>query len=228
MSLLEIITGSARKDECVILLHGLGRSKFSLLKLDVMLRRHYHVINKTYPSRKYTIEELAKIAVEAALRAGAEKYSKVHFVTHSLGGILVRQYLSQHTIENLGNVVMLGPPNQGSELVDFFQSSPVLKRLFQKVNGPAGMQLGTGDASQPNLLGEVDFKLGIIAGSKNRNPISARIMQGDSDGKVSVSRSKVDGMAEHLVMPVDHTFMMLDDQVINQIEYFLEHAEFKH
>ena len=75
----------------------------------------------------------------------------MHFVTHSLGGILVRQYLNQNSIENLGNVVMLGPPNQGSELVDFFQSSPMLRKIFQRVNGPAGMQLGTDDQSQPNV-----------------------------------------------------------------------------
>jgi len=227
MSLIELITGGNQKDECVVLLHGLGRSKFSLLKLEFLLSKHYHVFNKTYPSRKHTIEDLAKIAIEAALRNGADKYSKIHFVTHSMGGILVRQYLSQHRLKNLGNVVMLGPPNQGSELVDFFQSSPALKRLFQVVNGPAGMQLGTADDSRPNALGDVDFKLGVIAGSKNNNRLSSRILEGDSDGKVSVNRSKVGGMTEHLVLPVDHTFMMLNEQVIAQIEYFLEHSKFK-
>lgn len=227
MSFIEIITGSKHKDECVVLLHGLGRSKFSLLKLEFLLNKHYHVINKTYPSRKHTIEELAKIAIESALSSGARKYSKIHFVTHSLGGILVRQYLSQHSIENLGNVVMLGPPNQGSELVDFFLRSPALKKLFRAVNGPAGMQLGTDDNSRPNILGNVNFNLGVIAGSKNSNPISSRILKGDSDGKVSVNRSKVAGMTEHLVFPVDHTFMMLNEQVICQIEHFLEFATFK-
>ena len=101
-----------------------------------------------------------------------------------------------------------------------------MKGLFKAVNGPAGMQLGTGDGSRPNALGDVDFKLGVIAGSLSRNPISSRILEGDSDGKVSVSRSKVAGMTEHLILPVDHTFMMLDDQVISQTEYFLEYSKF--
>lgn len=227
MSLIDFITGANKKDECVVLLHGLGRTRFSLLPLEVLLNKQYDVINKTYPSRKHTIEELAKIAIEPALTSGADKYSKVHFVTHSLGGILVRQYLSQHSIANLGNVVMLGPPNQGSELVDFFGSSPALRKIFRTINGPAGMQLGTDSDSRPNSLGKVRFNLGVIAGSINRNPISSRILPGDSDGKVSVKSSKVSGMSEHLVLPVDHTFMMLNQQVIRHIEHFLEHATFK-
>lgn len=227
MSLIELIKGVSRKDECVILLHGLGRSRFSLFKLEVLLSKQYHVINKTYPSRKHTIEELAKIAIEPVVNDDSKQYSKIHFVTHSLGGILVRQYLSQHRIENLGNVVMLGPPNQGSELVDFFQRSPALSRLFRAINGPAGTQLGTDRDSRPIELGSVDFRLGVIAGSKNRNPVFSRILPGESDGKVSVSSSKVEGMTEHLVLPVDHTFMMLNEQVIKQIEYFLEHSKFE-
>jgi pimeloyl-ACP methyl ester carboxylesterase len=227
MSLIDLIKGGKKKNECVILLHGLGRSRFSLLKLEVLLSKEYQVINKTYPSRKHTIEELAKIAIEPVLNSDSAHYSKIHFVTHSLGGILVRQYLSQHSIKNLGNVVMLGPPNQGSELVDFFQRSPALSRLYRAINGPAGTQLGTDRYSRPIELGSVDFKLGVIAGSKNRNPIFSRILPGDSDGKVSVSSSKVDGMTEHLVLPVDHTFMMLDEQVIKQIEHFLIYSKFQ-
>ena len=227
LPLIERIRGTDHKDECVVLLHGLARSKVSLFKLEFALSKHYHVFNKTYPSRKHTIEDLADIAIEAALPANAEQYSKIHFVTHSMGGILVRQYLSQHSLKNLGNVVMLGPPNQGSELVDYFKKSPGLSRLFQAVNGPAGMQLGTDDNSRPNELGDVAFNLGVIAGCKSNNPISSRILDGESDGKVSVRRSKVTGMTAHLVLPVNHTFMMLNEHVISQIEYFLEHSEFE-
>ncbi len=214
------------KQECVILLHGLGRTKYSLNKLASELMNDYGVVNDSYPSRKHTIEDLAKIAVGGALAKCLDDYAKVHFVTHSLGGILVRQYLSQHHVHKLGNVVMLGPPNQGSELVDFFQKSPFLDRLFSSTNGPAGRQLGTAETSIPNVLGEVDFPLGVIAGTRNFNFFYSRIMPGASDGKVTVASSKVSGMTDHLVLPVDHTFMMRDRQVIKQIKAFLKNGKF--
>ena len=214
------------KSECVILLHGLGRTRYSLNKLASELRSDYDVINDTYPSRKHTIEELAKIAVGGALSKCLDNYSKVHFVTHSLGGILVRQYLSQHHLPKLGNVVMLGPPNQGSELVDFFNKSPFLERLFSNINGPAGKQLSTAADSKPNSLGEVDFPLGVIAGTRNFNFVYSKIMPSESDGKVSVASSKIGGMTDHLVLPVDHTFMMRDRRVIKQIKTFLRQGRF--
>lgn len=214
------------KNECVILLHGLGRTKYSLNRLASELMNDYAVVNDTYPSRKHTIEDLAKIAVGGALVKCLDDYSKVHFVTHSLGGILVRQYLSEHNLHKLGNVVMLGPPNQGSELVDFFQRSPFLDRLFGTTNGPAGRQLSTADTSIPKRLGDVDFPLGIIAGTRNFNFVYSRIMPSDSDGKVTVASSKVAGMSDHLTLPVDHTFMMRDRRVIHQVKAFLKDGKF--
>lgn len=214
------------KNECVILLHGLGRTKYSLSRLASVLMDDYGVINDTYPSRKHTIEELSKIAVGGSLAKCLDDYEKVHFVTHSLGGILVRQYLSKHNVHKLGNVVMLGPPNQGSELVDFFQKSPILDRIFKSTNGPAGRQLGTAADAVPKALGEVDFPLGIIAGTRNFNFMYSRIMPSDSDGKVTVNSSKVAGMTDHLTLPVDHTFMMLDRNVIRQVKAFIKNGQF--
>ena len=218
-----------QKKECVVMLHGLSRTKYSLGRLASDLRRDYDVINETYPSRSYTIEALAKLAVGGSLEKcfDGQAYDKIHFVTHSMGGILLRQYLSQHSLENIGNVVMLGPPNKGSELVDFFQSSPFLSAAFNAINGPAGGQLGTGQQSWLNQLGPVDFALGVIAGTRNYNLFYRRILNNESDGKVTVESSKVDGMADHLVLPVDHTFMMLDRRVVAQVRHFLNAGEFK-
>ncbi|NND01124.1 MAG: alpha/beta hydrolase, partial [Gammaproteobacteria bacterium] len=146
---------------CVVLLHGLARSARAMRKLEKNLQQDYLVINQTYPSRKYPIEQLAKIAISPAIsRCG--KLRTINFVTHSLGGILVRQYLRQHPLANLGRTVMLGPPNQGSELSDYFAK----KRLFNFYNGPSGAQLGTNRTSVPCMLGKVDFDLGVIAGSR--------------------------------------------------------------
>lgn len=213
------------------MLHGLSRTKYSLGRLASDLRNDYDVINETYPSRSYTIEALASLAVggalEKCLTTHNQAYEKIHFVTHSMGGILLRQYLSENALDNIGNVVMLGPPNKGSELVDFFQSSPFLSLAFKAINGPAGGQLGTDQQSWPNQLGAVNFALGVIAGTRNYNLFYRRILNNQSDGKVTVESSKVDGMTDHLVLPVDHTFMMLDRRVIAQVKQFLSRGEFK-
>lgn len=213
--------------EAVILLHGLGRTRYSLRKLEASLSDNYHVINLGYPSRQHSIEVLANMAIAPAL-ALAENASKIHFVTHSMGGILVRQYLTTQKINKLGNTVMLGPPNNGSELVDFFLENPLLKQLFKTLNGPAGTQLGIADSATPKILGKANFNTGIISGSQSTNPFFNRIIDGPHDGKVSVASSKLKGMCDHIILPVNHTFMMQNHSVINQVQHFLRFTRFDH
>jgi triacylglycerol lipase len=218
---------SRANGECVILLHGLARSNHSMRPLQTALQTHYTVVNRTYPSRKHSIEKLAKESIEESL-AQCEGADRIHFVTHSLGGILVRQYLATNTIENLGHVVMLGPPNNGSELVEYFQTSQVGSWLFQLANGPAGNQIGIGPNSLPQQLGPVDFSVGVIAGNTSYNPLFSKVISGDDDGKVSVSSSKVAGMQDHIVVAASHTFMMRNQQVISQVKHFLSNGRFEH
>ncbi len=182
----------------------------------------YQVVNLGYPSRKDNIEALADEAIAPALKR-CPKDTEIHFVTHSLGGILVRQYLASHTIENLKHVVMLGPPNQGSEVVDKLHAFPG----FHFMNGDAGMQLGTGKLSTPNSLGAADFNLGIIAGNKSINWILSSLIPGKDDGKVATARTKLEGMNDHIEMPVTHTFMMKNEKVISQVMYYLKNGRFK-
>jgi len=180
------------------------------------------VINVGYPSTEYPLEALASMSVTQGL-ALCGLIRPVHFVTHSMGGILVRQYLEKHSIPALGRVVMLGPPNQGSEVVDALGNMPG----FELINGIAGEQLGTGPGSAPSRLGPAHFDLGVIAGTRSINPLLSTIIPGSDDGKVAVERAKLEGMNDFIEMPVTHTFMMNNDDVIQQVIYYLRNGSFQ-
>jgi triacylglycerol lipase len=209
-------------DPCVVLLHGLWRTENSMNRLEESLAvAGYRVRNIEYESTEKPVNVLAEEAVTAGLAACGEAQT-IHFVTHSMGGILVRQYLEEKDIDQLGRVVMLGPPNQGSEVIDRYADWPG----FEWFSGPAGMQLGTGEASVPRSLGPAHFDLGIIAGNQTINPILSQSLPGPDDGKVSVDATRVEGMNDHMEMPVTHVFMMRDEEVIGQVLHYLANGHF--
>lgn len=210
--------------EHVILLHGLCRTTASMKPLEASIAAAgFRVINTGYPSRTAAIAELAEACIgKAVARSQDEGATTVHFVTHSLGGILVRSYLARNSIPTLGRVVMLGPPNRGSEVVDR------LGRLwlFGTLNGPAGRELGTGLDATPNKLGPATFPLGIIAGDRSINWINSLMIPGPDDGKVSVQNTKLEGMADHLVIHTTHPLMMRNKEVQRQTVQFLQQGCF--
>ena len=208
--------------ECVVLLHGLWRTDASMNKMERRIADAGYVVhNIEYDSTEKTVESLAAEILPQALDQCGEA-APVHFVTHSMGGILVRHYLEHHDIPRLGRVVMMGPPNQGSEVIDRYGHWPT----FEWFSGPAGLQLGTGEASLPRQLGPVHFEVGIIAGTQSINPILSTILPEADDGKVSVDATRVEGMSDHIEMPVTHVFMMRDDEVIDQALHVLGNGEF--
>lgn len=209
--------------DCVILLHGLARSENSMSELaEKLADANFVVVNRGYPSRDATIETLADETIPAAV-AECPPERNVSFVTHSMGGILVRQYLSVYELPRLRRVVMLGPPNQGSEVVDKLAKVPG----FHFINGEAGMQLGTGELSVPGQLGAAHYDVGIIAGTRSINWILSSLIPGKDDGKVAIERTKLEGMNDHITMPVTHPMMMNNNRVIEQVIYYLQHGQFR-
>ncbi len=206
----------------VVVLHGLGRTAASMGPLEHALRAEgYRVVNLGYPSRHHGVDGLVD-TVHAALETCCATAGPLHFVTHSLGGILVRAYAERHGHERIGRVVMLSPPNQGSEIVDRLDGLPI----FEWILGPAALQLGADGGGATIDLGPPRFEVGIITGDASFNPLFSWWLPGPDDGKVSVESARLEGADGFLVVPYTHTFIMRKEDVITQVLSFLRDGRF--
>lgn len=212
------------KADYVVLLHGLARSTWSMKRLEWSLsRRGFRVRNIGYPSTRLSIQEVAERFLAPALHERTpDRQVSIHFVTHSLGGIVLRQYLRCHPLANLGRVVMLAPPNQGSELADRLKHRLFYRLLF----GPSGQQLGTDLASLPRQLGPAGFELGVIAGDRCWTPCFAAWIPKPHDGTVSVQSTQLSGLKDFLVVHHSHTWMMWRKAVVLGVIQFLATGRF--
>ena len=210
--------------ECVVLLHGLNRSWRTMDRFAESLQQEgFSTANVDYPSSTEPIEVLAPMVVgEGLARCRQTGATRIHFVTHSLGGILLRYAQSQDAIPDLGRVVMLGPPNQGSEVIDKTRNWPGV----QLITGVAGLQLGTDADSIPSQLGPADFELGIIAGTGTTNPFMSAMLPDADDGKVTVVRTQIEGMDDFKIVSNSHYGMMKSDDVIAHATRFLRTGSF--
>ena len=208
----------------VILLHGLARSASSMAKMAGALEEAgFRPCNLSYP--RHPLADLAEnFVLPQILACQGPEPGLLNFVSHSMGGIVVRYLSAAHPELPIGRVVMLSPPNQGSEVVDRLGSFG----LFRWLNGPAGQELGTGPESLPNRLGPPPFELGIITGDRSLNPLLSLLIPGPNDGKVAVARARLEGMRDFLVLHATHPLIMRNRQAIAQTIHFLRHGSFRH
>lgn len=214
------------KKPFVVLLHGIARTSLSMRAIEKsLLKEGYDVLNIHYPSRSHSIEALAEGVYQKLIAVPLFLSLTLYFVTHSMGGLVVRALLAKHPLANVKRVVMLGPPNQGSEVADFVKNVPPLKAFY----GPALKEMTT-DYMSAHPLGSLpsDCQVGIIAGNFSIDPFCYFILPAGHDGKVTIKNSKLAGMTDHIVLATSHSFMMYNKEVIKQIRHFLAEGHFLH
>jgi len=208
----------------VVLLHGISRTALSFRRMQLALERAgFATLNLDYASRRKALEGLAE-DIDPAIQRFADRIDgSVHFVCHSMGGLLARVYIARHRPKHLGRVVMLGTPNSGSEIAERLKNFGVYRAFF----GPAGQQLGTRrDAAIEALFPPVDYPVGIIAGNRSIYPIASRFLPRPHDGRVSIANTKLEGMADHVVVAASHPWLVRNSVAIAQTIAFLREGKF--
>lgn len=215
----------AQQQDCVVLIHGLSRSHFSMIGLELFLKKqNYQVVNKGYPSTTQSVRELANHYIPGMINECLKSNPEhIYFVTHSIGGVLLQYWLTTHTLPKPTRIVMLGPPNHGSPWANILHNNIIFK-LF---TGPSGQELMT-QAFEKKLLLDKKYDIGVIAGDFTFNPLGTLIFHEGNDGKVGISSTKTENMSDFIVLPVSHTFMMNSKATHKQILAFFNSGKFVH
>jgi len=219
-----LVSELQNQGDYVIILHGIARSNKHMSNLAKFLtKNNFDIINLTYPSTLYKIEELVDL-INSEISHRITKNKPTHFIGYSMGGLIVRALINKYQYKNLEKVVQLATPNHGSEIADLIKNFWLYKKIF----GPAGQELTTDQTEIQHLFGQVNYQLGIIAGNTSIDPISSIIIPGENDGKVAVERTKLEGMKDHIVINASHTLFPSNKMVQKQTLYFLKNGKFKH
>ena len=226
MTILEPVQKHSKQQSqnCVVLLHGLAEMPLTMTALGIALQcAGYEVANIGYPSTTQTIPNLLSDHIEPLFGRYSDK--KLHFVTHSLGGVLLHAALSHGVPANLGRVVMIAPGLKGSDALEVYRYNWFFRMLY----GPAAFQSGTGaDAFAHIVEQEARYPLGIVAGCVSLDPVANFIVPWSHDGKISVERTHIRGMADHIVLMAPHDLSASDPAAIVQTLHFLSKGCFLH
>ena len=214
---------SAEAEHLVLLLHGLGRSPALFKKMERALRTQgYQAVAMAYPSLHGDISAHANNL--NALLEKLEGVERVSFVTHSLGGLVVRAALGRGEAKKahieVERIVMIAPPNQGSQLAQALGEW----KLFGLILGPSAVAIAEGIApALPKLTG---YEIGVVAGGTGADGFNPWL-SGDDDGVVTVAETKLSGMQDFLLLEATHTFLPQKSKALEASLNFLEFGRFR-
>ncbi|MFC1490864.1 alpha/beta fold hydrolase [Candidatus Latescibacterota bacterium] len=210
------------KNEAVILIHGFGRTGRDMKKLETFLRESgYHTECPTLPTTLLTVKECTAI-FEHDFPAIAEKYDTLHFVGHSMGGLIIRQFLSENSVPKLGRCVLIATPNQGTAIAGFaakyFNFS---LKIFKSIEDfqPGGMIF-------PSPAHFPEPEIGVIAGTGTTYMFLGKFLDGADDGLVPVDAVSFPGMKDFVVTPYGHNEIHKTEEVAVLVRTFLQNGTF--
>lgn len=194
----------------VLLIHGLFMGSWILSFIASHLRREgYRCYGYDYPTRIRRMDHHGK---ELADRLQLWPEKRFDVVTHSMGGLILREALSRapELQERIGRIVMIAPPNQGSDLARFWREKfPVAERLVVPLSDLSS-ESGSPVYGLPNLPGELEF--GVLAA--------------ENDHAVSEERTHLAGEREHRILPGRHTSILFRKRTAETVGHFLRHGNF--
>ena len=213
----------ADRRPAVLLLHGLGRTWKSMRPIGRYLEsKGYAPYYVAYPSTRRPVAEHAENLRRIVARLDGPE--AIHLVGYSLGGLVVRAYLAGDYDARIKRVILLGTPNQGAHKADLWDGN----WAYQKIMGPAGQELGTGEegivTSLPDTL-PVEF--GIIAGGKGDGKGYSFVLTGDDDRTVAVESTRLPGASDFVIVRSIHSFLINRREAHEYIASFLLHGYFR-
>lgn len=222
------VNDQVHNNELVVLAHGLGRSDTAMWRFTQRLEgTGYQVCTLDYSSIGKSVQTvLSSTTFQIDSCTTKFQVEKIHFIGHSLGGLVIRSYLQNHKnfihSKHLGEVVLIGTPNKGSELADYYDDS-----WLMEIGGGVSKALVTGEKSLGNQLEELDINIGVIAGTASLS-FTNDVFNGPNDGLVSVESTKLNNMGDFITIDVGHSSMRYNAEVAAQSIYFLQNGNFKH
>lgn len=205
-----------KKDATIVLLHGQGRTRLSMVVLGKRFRSAgYQTLNFPY---NQTIRSLDEISGQLVEFIGQKvKTSDYHLIGHSLGNVIIRNAFRKDYPAGLGKIVMLAPPNQPAHLAKRLKKN-LIYRLF---TGDSGQKLSEEKFYRDLPIPRVPF--GVIAGDKGQSLTFSE----PNDGVVTVGSTKLEGMADWILLHHGHTFIMNCKDTFEHCVRFVESGRFK-
>ena len=241
---------SRKNQDFLVLLHGIYGKSSDMESIAQNFKDNYRIINIQYPTTKETAEEISDLYIEPNIENIKEQIFsenfhkkienqyyeitensnkinknfnqnvKINFVAHSMGTGILRYYLKENPLENLGKVVFISPPSHGSHLADVLFVDKLPSML-----GKVVPQFSTKKDSFVNQLGEPDYDYMILIGNKTNNPLYSMIIRGKDDGMVPLKTAKMKSDNFKIIENTTHTSILKDKRTMKEISEFFKSSD---